>query len=164
MGGFLPSELGALTALQGFSVFLNDMSGTLPSSIAQWTNLMFFDVESNLLTGSAFPPAFSAWSDIMVLRISNNFFSGTIMNDLSMFSNLGQFWAAQNNIEGTIPQSVGKLTNLGKGQAQLAFWRSYLSHISKQNRSFCTATSWLGQFQPRSEWRTLCHCCCTTTH
>ncbi len=103
--------------MQRFSVYNNRVAGTIPTKFwTEWRQLRMFDVESNMLSGLAFPEPndnLINWGLLESYRVSNNAFTGTIPHDaLVNLRSLRQFWAGGNEIIGTIPASIGSLTPL----------------------------------------------------
>jgi hypothetical protein len=115
--------------MQYFDVFLNQLSGTLPvASLQQWTNLSMFNIENNTLTGGGGSGSGSSSSsisafdilnttdDIESFRTSFNSFTGAIPDYVfeRPLPKLQQFWAAGNQLVGTIPTTLGLASSLGK--------------------------------------------------
>jgi hypothetical protein len=111
LAGTIPHEIRALGALRVFSVFANSLTGTIPDVLSEMPSLQVFDVEINRLIGKAFVNLSGA-SSLEGYRVSVNSLTGTIP-DLSQAGRLKEVWAARNSVEGTIPASVGALSNLG---------------------------------------------------
>jgi hypothetical protein len=108
----MPNEVLTLDKLERLDFYTNSITGTLPEGIAGLTNLVLFDLEQNLLTGSAFPDALFDMRALVAYRISDNFVSGTIAREISTMQNLQQLWAATNVLSGTIPTQIASPPSL----------------------------------------------------
>lgn len=86
----------------------NNLTGTLPASLKQLTNLEDFVVPANHLTGPI--PDFSGAVGITGFDVSLNQLTGPIF-DLSKLTNLFEFRADHNQLTGPIPALAG-LTNM----------------------------------------------------
>lgn len=86
--GTLIPELGELSEVTSILLFLNDLSGTIPTSLGRRN--------SNLLD----------------LNLGANNFSGTIPHEIGRITTLTSLSLFQNNLDGTIPTSFGNLINL----------------------------------------------------
>lgn len=86
----------------------NNLSGTLPPSLASLTALQIFSVDKNALTGSI--PSLAGLTSLQYAFFSHNQFSGSIppLNDLSA---LQLFYAHVNSLSGPIP-ALSRLTEL----------------------------------------------------
>lgn len=93
-----------------FDIFENAVGGTIPSVISQLPSLKLFDIEKNTFTGPAFIDL--SGSTLESYRVSFNKLSGTVP-DLTATPTLREVWAADNTLSGTIPASIGVLSDLG---------------------------------------------------
>ncbi len=103
--GFLPPELGDLTALTSFEV-INvtqgvGLNGTVPSQIANLTNLTTLRLSGNNFT--AFPSEVLTLTNLTTLELSRNGFMGTIPNALGNLINLTELDLSGDKFTGTIP-------------------------------------------------------------
>jgi hypothetical protein len=115
--GSLPPELGALREMSYFDVFLNKLNGVIPvASLQQWTSLIMFNIENNTLAGGTAFDLLHTMHKIESFRTSFNYLTGTVPEYVfeRPLSNLQQFWAAGNQLIGTIPSTLSLATNLGK--------------------------------------------------
>ena len=58
---------------------MNAISGTLPSTLAQWTNMEVLNVEDNQLEGPI-PPFVRNWVHLKALSLAKNHFTGSVPN------------------------------------------------------------------------------------
>jgi Leucine-rich repeat (LRR) protein len=82
--GRIPAEFGNLTSLTDFIANQNSFFGSLPETIINVNshhNLVIFSVGANLLSGTL-PTVFSAWTELQVLAIHRNSFTGYFNSSL----------------------------------------------------------------------------------
>ncbi|MFT3779037.1 MAG: IPTL-CTERM sorting domain-containing protein [Ottowia sp.] len=101
--GALPGNINQLTALVAFSVWNNQLSGSIPS-LAGLVNLRAFAVNDNQLSG-AIPPL-SGLTVLTWFYVYNNQLSGPIP-PLSGLTTLEYFSADGNRLSGAIPALTG---------------------------------------------------------
>ena len=83
----MPTELGALTVLEQFSVAGNKLVRTLPTEFGRSTN-------------------------IMSILLEHNEFTGTTSTELGLMTGLEKFFASANHFVGSLPRESGRLTNI----------------------------------------------------
>lgn len=110
--GTLPQELKVFTSLEILDVHSNQLFGTIPDVVGH-VNLKVFDVENNTLVGRAMVPL-DGLDQLVSYRVSFNQLTGTIDSAFLGSTSLTELWMAGNFISGSIPQSIGTLTNLGE--------------------------------------------------
>jgi Leucine-rich repeat (LRR) protein len=111
LSGSIPSSLGNLTNLQVLDLSFNQLTGTIPSTLSTLTNLHQLNLSHNQLSGSL-PSFFSSRGNLQVLDLSANQFTGSIPVTLIMLSNLQRLALSANKLGGTIPPELGSLTSL----------------------------------------------------
>lgn len=92
--------------LSGFNI-----SGTIPDSIDQLTNLEFLHLDSNSFYG-AIPSSISNIERLMELHLFRNKLNGTIPFELGNMKNLKSLYLNENQLSGTIPVSFGNLESI----------------------------------------------------
>ena len=94
------------------------LTGTLPPSIGQWTDLLVFLVDDNLFSGEL-PSSIAAWRPLQVfsigidkdsLDVTDRVLSGPIPE--ANWTDLTMFGAYNHRFSGSLPQSLGQLTNI----------------------------------------------------
>jgi len=108
--GTIPATLRNLTNLEQFNVGGNTLSGPLPVWIGELTKLQEFVVGTNQLTGTI-PAGVAGLDHLYVLDVSQNFLTGPLPD----FTHLGALGFANfegNQLSGSIPASIGVLTNV----------------------------------------------------
>ncbi|PHT41165.1 hypothetical protein CQW23_20019 [Capsicum baccatum] len=109
--GFISPEFSNhLSNAQFFSVAHNKVSGTIPSSICNATDLEVLDLSSNSLDGSI--PECLAEQSLMVLHLGGNNLRGNIPGNFSEECRLESIDLSYNHLEGKIPQSLSNCSNL----------------------------------------------------
>lgn len=105
--GSLPSSLFSGMISQGNVSLLNSnwFSGTVPSCVCNISRLVQFDVTNNALTGTFPTPCTSAsYGQLQLLQLSNNAFTGSLpLFSLPLPSNLSIVYVDNNRFSGTIP-------------------------------------------------------------
>lgn len=85
--GRIPSEIGAMAALEVLSLRYNGLTGSIPSQLGRLTNL------------------FAA------LALSSNRLIGTIPRELSRLTQLARIWLWDNGLTGQLPSELGLLSS-----------------------------------------------------
>lgn len=110
--GSIPTQIGRVTALQSLSLSKNYLGGSIPPQMASLTALTHLGASSNSLTGRMPHHAFSNWSSLTVLTLSNNKLEGTIDSNLCHMHNLEELELGYNLLSGGIPPCLTNLTSL----------------------------------------------------
>ena len=111
LSGALPPSLGNLTNLQDLWLFDNQLSGALPSSLGNLTNLRLLWLSSNAFSGSL-PSWLGNLTNLVMLQLSDNQLSGALPPSLGNLTNLQDLRLGANQFSGVLPSSLGNLTNL----------------------------------------------------
>ena len=99
------------TSIQRLQLGNNNLSGGIPSSIDNLSNLTLLDLPNNNISGSI-PTSIGNLSTLTGLSLHNNNLSGSIPSSFGDLSNMGGFSLGDNNLSGSIPSSIGNMTNL----------------------------------------------------
>lgn len=89
----------------------NNLTGTLPSSWQNLTQLNSLYISSNFLTGSL-PPKWATLSRLQSLYLSSNHLIGSIPFEYGSMSSLTYLQLSYNRLTGTVPSSLSDLTEL----------------------------------------------------
>ncbi len=89
----------------------NDLTGSIPSELADLANLERLDLAINEL-GGAIPPELGGLSHLKYLRLDSNDLSGVIPAEISGMVSLQSLSLRSNKLYGSIPPTLGALTNL----------------------------------------------------
>jgi Leucine-rich repeat (LRR) protein len=112
LSGSIPTTIGDLTNLSELVVAANQISGTLPSEIGNLSNLIHLSLSYNELTGSI-PATFGNLTNLESFYIRNNQLSGTIPTEIGSLSMLKGISLRFNQLTGPIPNEIGDLDSLG---------------------------------------------------
>lgn len=94
------------------SLSKNNVTGTLPNSIGNLSNLTQLILSSNEI-GGTLPTTLGQMTGLRGIHISNNNFSGTLpVVSLKKIPNLSHLYFDRNNFTGNIPTELGQLSNL----------------------------------------------------
>jgi len=111
LDGYLPIEIGHLSALKEIDMDSNKLFGPLPSELGLLPMLEVIDLDNNLLIGSI-PESLYSLTSLRVLDLDYNYLTGSISDDISALTSLFFIQLDFNDIEGTIPSELGSLSNL----------------------------------------------------
>ncbi|GJN07260.1 hypothetical protein PR202_ga25079 [Eleusine coracana subsp. coracana] len=114
LSGTIPSSLANITTLQAFSCHGNNIEGTIPDEFAKLPELQFLFAGGNHLAGR-FPHAILNLSTLVELGLEQNNFSSELPLDLgSSFPDLQFLTIVSNHFYGHIPPSLANASNLGQ--------------------------------------------------
>ncbi|KAK1384466.1 putative leucine-rich repeat receptor-like protein kinase [Heracleum sosnowskyi] len=111
LSGKLPSSLGNLTQLQTLDVSCNPLSGSIPWELGTLSNLVELRIRDISITGD-FPSILFNLTRLQNLDASKNRLSGPIPSRISNFKNLAYLNLGYNRLTGFIPQELGNLSRL----------------------------------------------------
>ena len=111
MTGTIPSTLGNLTNLTHLRPHDNQLSGEIPSELGNLTNLTHLGLESNQLTGPI-PSELGDLTNLTYLGLNSNQLTGPIPSELGNLTSLARLYLNDNQLSGEIPPELGNLTNL----------------------------------------------------
>jgi Leucine-rich repeat (LRR) protein len=112
LSGNIPSSLGNLTNLSRLELGNNQLSGSIPTALGNLTNLDFLTLNNNQLSGSI-PTALGNLTNLDYLALNNNQLSGNIPAELGNLIKLNTLYLNNNQLSGSIPAELGNLTYLG---------------------------------------------------
>ena len=109
--GSIPWELVLLTNLAYINVQLNALSGSIPTRVNELKSLEFFVADQSRLTGTL-PEIFSPL--MQIISLSSNEFTGPIPDSWgATMPDLTEIILVGNMLTGSLPASIGRLSNLG---------------------------------------------------
>jgi Leucine-rich repeat (LRR) protein len=111
LSGTIPSSIGDLTNLTYLDLENNQLSGSIPSSIGNLPNLLTLDFNENNLTGSI-PSSIGDLSELRNLFLEDNELLGTIPPSIENLTKLQHLYLFDNQLSGSIPPEIGGLAGL----------------------------------------------------
>jgi hypothetical protein len=111
LDGSLPNSIGDFTALEWIYLRLNHLSGGIPPELGNLSGLIGLDLSWNRLSGGI-PPELANLSSLQHLWLESNQLSGVIPLELGNLSNLRRLRLYLNRLSGSIPPELGNLSNL----------------------------------------------------
>ncbi len=105
LSGPIPQSIGDLTELTHLGLKNNNLTGEMPESIGNLTNLTQLNLADNAISG-IIPDTIGNLISLRHLVLSNNGFSGSIPNSIGDLSALHTFLADSNNLSGTISSDI----------------------------------------------------------
>ncbi|KAK9101855.1 hypothetical protein Sjap_019109 [Stephania japonica] len=106
LSGQIPQDLSQLKLIRNLYLQNNDFSGVLPTSITELPRLTRLDVSNNKLSGNV-PFLLNNLTHLTGLFLEKNNFSGSLPN--LHIATLQNFNVSYNNLNGSIPETLGKL-------------------------------------------------------
>nr|XP_023876767.1 probable LRR receptor-like serine/threonine-protein kinase At3g47570 [Quercus suber] len=105
-GGVLPNSVANLSnQLTQLYLGENEISGTIPASLANLDKLIVLSLDDNHFTG-IIPASFRRFQKLQVLLLTGNNLSGEIPTFIGNLTELFQLFLNENLFEGTIPPSI----------------------------------------------------------
>ncbi|CAH9093765.1 unnamed protein product [Cuscuta epithymum] len=110
--GSIPESIAELTQLQTLDVSNNQLTGSVPdSTIANLISLWHLNLANNQLTGPI-PSALAGLDQLEQIDLSNNQFNGSIPLNIASLTNLTHLRLSNNQLTGDIPQNLASLPQL----------------------------------------------------
>ena len=109
LSGTIPSSIGNFSSLEKLYLQSNNLYGSIPVSITSCTNLSNLFLGNNNLTGGI-PLSWTGMINLYELSLYDNSLTGGIPGSLGSLSNLAHLSLSNNNLGGTIPSNLGSLT------------------------------------------------------
>eukprot|EP00252_Welwitschia_mirabilis_P007400 TRINITY_DN1870_c0_g1_i4.p1 TRINITY_DN1870_c0_g1~~TRINITY_DN1870_c0_g1_i4.p1 ORF type:complete len:963 (+),score=68.09 TRINITY_DN1870_c0_g1_i4:258-3146(+) len=111
LAGTLSPRLAQLNALREVRLGCNNLTGGLPWTISNWTNLRILNITTNAFSGTL--PDMSALISLETIDVTTNYFSGPMPVSLGNISALRSLNLAENPFRpGPIPAEFRSLTKL----------------------------------------------------
>ncbi|KAJ0703902.1 putative protein kinase RLK-Pelle-LRR-Xb-1 family [Helianthus annuus] len=111
LSGSIPSSLGNCSELVSLDLSFNTLDGNIPKSFKNLSKLQDLIIWMNLLSGEI-PEELRFLSNLENLILDFNYLTGSIPASLSNCSNLNWISLSNNKLGGEIPAALGGLSNL----------------------------------------------------
>jgi len=156
--GTLPSSLGQLSQVLRLIVnnnYLMSPSGTIPSSLGQLSQVLEIDLSSNKLSGTI-PAVLGQLEQLHYLWLEGNKLTGGIPSSLGKLSQLEFLMLDHNQLSGPIPESIGNLSQLSvlllDNNVALSGKLNVPSHVFN-NTDFCSIENTKACYVKRTDGR-----------
>eukprot|EP00698_Gefionella_okellyi_P013240 TRINITY_DN3615_c0_g1_i5.p1 TRINITY_DN3615_c0_g1~~TRINITY_DN3615_c0_g1_i5.p1 ORF type:complete len:5028 (-),score=1048.37 TRINITY_DN3615_c0_g1_i5:200-15283(-) len=110
MSGSVPTSVSGLRALVSLNLYGNSVTGPLPDSLSALSMLTRLDLASNQLSGSI-PNSITSIGTLQLLSLSQNMFSGALPMG-ALWTALASYDVQLNSLTGSIPTVIGVMTAL----------------------------------------------------
>jgi len=111
LSGTIPSSIGNLSSLRTLNFSINQITGSIPPEIGNLSNLECLFLASNQITGSI-PPEIGNLSNLEHLYLTDNQITGSIPPEIGNLDSLERLLLNINQLTGSIPPEIGDLSNL----------------------------------------------------
>jgi hypothetical protein len=102
--GMLPDSVGNLTQLRRLDAYHNQLYGTMPATIGSLHQLFYLDLYHNQLIGTV-PASLAALNDMTWLYLNDNFLNGTIPAFLGRMPRLRELYLQKTSLQAVYPLS-----------------------------------------------------------
>ncbi len=109
--GTIPASIGDLTELTKLNFNNNNLTGPIPAAIGNLTALIELDLRLNELSGSI-PSTVGNWTSLTWLYLGGNQLTGSIPPEIGSLTGLTYLWLFDNQLSGTIPAEIGGCSSL----------------------------------------------------
>ncbi|KAJ9678526.1 hypothetical protein PVL29_020649 [Vitis rotundifolia] len=158
--GSIPEAFGNMTSLEELYLEENKLEGEIPKSLSNLCRLQHLNLQSNNLSGQLPQDLLACANDTLeILFLYHNQFTGPVP-DLIGFSSLRELYLGYNQLNGTLPISIGQLTKLqwldiGSNSLQTTISEAHLLHLSQlyyldlssNSLTFNLSSEWVPPFQ-----------------
>ena len=111
LSGPIPASVQNITEIRLFVLTNNPITGVLPLVLSTLENLTNLNIQSHQLTGNI-PPELGSLEDLGSLVLAGNQLTGNIPSELGNLQSLGTLTIRGNQLTGNIPPELGSLDNL----------------------------------------------------
>ncbi|KAK3440405.1 hypothetical protein EUGRSUZ_B00686 [Eucalyptus grandis] len=111
ISGNIPSSIGNLTQLTMLDFGYNKLSGEIPSSLGKLVQLSYLGLEMNLLSGEI-PASLTNLTNLTFLYLNDNQLTGQIPAEITGLTRLTYLDLSFNKLTGPIPENISNLESL----------------------------------------------------
>ncbi|HEY9045018.1 MAG TPA: hypothetical protein VIN08_03950, partial [Ohtaekwangia sp.] len=109
--GTIPTSIANLTELSSIYMQGNSISGSIPTQMGSLGKLAVLNLSSNTLS-STIPTSFTNLTSLTYLNLGKNTLTGSIPSEVAGMTALQSFLLNENKLSGTLPVAIGTLQNL----------------------------------------------------
>ncbi|KAJ7527203.1 hypothetical protein O6H91_16G042000 [Diphasiastrum complanatum] len=109
--GSIPASIAESTNLIVIRLEQNRLGGTIPSQLGSLFSLQTLDLSNNDLNGSI-PYALGSLASLIILKLAHNNFSGSLPTTFKQMRKLEYFDVASNRLSGGIPPEIAEMVSL----------------------------------------------------
>ncbi|KAL6010443.1 hypothetical protein ACLOJK_000875, partial [Asimina triloba] len=128
--GNIPPGFGACPKLEVFRAGFNHLSGQLPADLFNAVSLQCISLPFNSLSGRLDGEQLVQLTNLTVLELNNNEFSGELPWTIGKLANLEQLLLFSNNLSGSLPPSLTNCTKLKSLNLRGNFLNGELSTVN----------------------------------
>ncbi|KAL6629143.1 hypothetical protein ACP70R_028908 [Stipagrostis hirtigluma subsp. patula] len=110
--GSIPAGLSNCSELRVLKAGHNNLDGTLPDELFNATSLEYLSFSSNSLQGILDAAQIAKLSNLVILDLGGNKFTGKIPDSMDQLKRLQEIHLDYNNMSGELPSSLSNCTNL----------------------------------------------------
>ncbi len=111
LSGSIPPEIGNFTQIEKMYLGSNDLTDSIPSEIGNLTTLKDLRLHNSHLTGSI-PSEIGNLKLLEILYLDENHLSGSIPPEIGNLNLLERLYLYENDLSGSIPPEIGNLSEL----------------------------------------------------
>lgn len=111
LSGSLPTALDRLD-MQTFELFYTGLTGTLPATYSNWTNLVSIQLRYNTTLGGTLPASWGNFKKLTLMRLMNNNFNGQIPAAFAYYATINMAITLNSNYFICAPQALVDKYNL----------------------------------------------------
>ncbi|XP_061999526.1 probable LRR receptor-like serine/threonine-protein kinase At3g47570 [Rosa rugosa] len=111
LSGRIPSSIGNLTQLYNLQLSANGLEGSIPPSLGNCQHLQEMDISQNRLSGEITPQVLGL-SSFVILNLSQNSLTGSLSVEAGNMKNIHSLDISENNLTEEIPEIIGDCLSL----------------------------------------------------
>ncbi|MDO9154139.1 MAG: C10 family peptidase, partial [Paludibacter sp.] len=122
ISGSIPETIGDLTNLQSLNLFNNKLSGQIPATICKLTKLTELELSQNQFSGNI-PENIGNLNLLIYFQFAKNQLTGQIPASVGNLKKLSSFSVENNKLSGNLPESINScrlLTSINLSQNELS--------------------------------------------
>jgi Leucine-rich repeat (LRR) protein len=117
VSGPLPASIGNLSQLRNLMLGQNLITGSIPTEIGNIATLVGINLDDNQLTGPL-PASMGNLANLVYISLGGNQFTGNIPTQFGNLASIQSIYLWNNQLEGNLPPQLGNLSTLERFHAQ----------------------------------------------